>query len=279
MKNRFRVIYFISSKKLTRLKCYDDERFTRFNSSTFVVWREQLKLISEQVRNFFEKKMQETANRLKRARFLQLLVDNLQVSDSNDRLGMFLESMNETKRNSFEWQACVSPSISWSLSRWKHKSTKKETKFVLRKFKIPLSGYVRSFLYRRCLNWHYRQHVNFTWKRLISIRRWYAVSFSFSFSFVRILRRTRGQQEHAAESESESFAATKARGSLLRWQGRAMAGSRSSRIEKQSRNEDSCSCPLARGTRRNCKRFDVRRGIFLAIEISKYQTEHFYMME
>lgn len=55
MKNRFRVIYFICSKKLIRLKCYDDERFTRFNSSTFVVWREQLKLISEQVRNFREK--------------------------------------------------------------------------------------------------------------------------------------------------------------------------------------------------------------------------------
>lgn len=151
------------------------------------------------------------------------------------------------KRNRFEWQACVSPSISWSLSRWEHKSTKKETKFVLRKFKIPLSDYVHLFLYRRCLKRYYRRHVTFTWKRLISLWRWYAVSFSFSFSFVRVLRRTRGQ-EHAVESESESFVATKARGSLLRWQGRAMAGSRSSGMEKQSRNEDSCSCPLARGT-------------------------------
>lgn len=57
-----------------------------------------------------------------------------------------------------------------------------------------------------------------------------------------IKRRTRGQG-NAIESESESFVATKARESLL-WQGRAMAGSRSSdRQRKQLRNGDSCIYP------------------------------------
>lgn len=55
-------------------------------------------------------------------------------------------------------------------------------------------------------------------------------------------RRTRGQGRWI-ESESESFVATKARESLL-WQGRAMAGSRSSdRQRKQLRNGDSCVYP------------------------------------
>lgn len=58
--------------------------------------------------------MQEIASRLKRTMFLPFLVDKLQlkISDSNDCLGMFIESMNGMKRNSLEWQPC----ISWSIS-------------------------------------------------------------------------------------------------------------------------------------------------------------------
>lgn len=237
MENRFRVIYFISSKKLIRLKCYDDEQFTRFNSSTFVVWREQLKLINEQVRNFFEKKCKK------------------------QRVGWnargFYHSLSTSSK--FPTVMTVWACLSNRWMRWKGTALNGKRAFhhlypdprlvenINRPKKKQNSSSGNLRFHSRTMYWHYRQHVNLTWKRLISVWRWYEVSFSFSFSFVRVLRRTRGQ-EHAAESESESFVATKARGSLLRWQGRAMAGSRSSGIEKQSRNEDSCSCPLVRGT-------------------------------
>lgn len=63
-------------------------------------------------------------------------------------------------------------------------------------------------------------------------------TYSLTFFFARMLRRTRGQQER---TRLKAKAKVSARGSL-RWRGRAMAGSRLSRMEKQSRNEDSRSC-------------------------------------
>ena len=60
---------------------------------------------------------------------------------------------------------------------------------------------------------------------------------------------------------------------VVQWQ---VQGHRGWRNNREMRT---VAAALSRAVRRNCKRFDVRRGIFLAIEISKYQIQHFYMME